>query len=108
MNHRDKGDMVGVDHDLASVSDDRFDALVLPGGVANPDTLRTIPKAVRGRRMPSWPSPRTDRRNADAAWDDKWVVVDERLLTSRKPDDLAEFCREMVARFGAVPARHAV
>jgi hypothetical protein len=73
MNHRDKGDMVGVDHDLASVSDDRFDALVLPGGVANPDTLRTIPKAVRGRRMPSWPSPRADlrtptRRGTTSGW----------------------------------------
>jgi hypothetical protein len=62
--------MVGVDHDLASVSPDRFDALVLPGEVAHPDMLRTIPKAVRGRRMTSLPSLWPDLRNADAARED--------------------------------------
>lgn len=129
MNHAEKGEKVAVDHELASVSADRFDALVLPGGVANPDTLRTNPQAVafvkhfvqankpiaaichgpwtlieadgvRGHRMTSWPSLRTDLKNAGADWEDKSVVVDGRLVTSRKPDDLADFCREMVKVFG--------
>ncbi len=120
MNHDEKGDKLPVDHDLASVSPDAFDALVLPGGVANPDTLRTIPEAVafvrhfveagkpvaaichgpwtlieadgvRGRRMTSWPSLKTDLKNAGANWEDKSVVVDGTLVTSRKPDDLAGF-----------------
>jgi protease I len=136
MNHHETGDMIGVDHDLASVSAERFDALVLPGGVGNPDTLRTIPAAVafvrhfvqvntpiaaichepltlieadvvRGHRMTSWPSLRTDLKNAGAEWEDKPVVVDGRLVTSRKPDDLPDFCREMVALFGALPAPQA-
>ena len=136
MNHHEKGDKVAVDHDLASVSPDSFDALVLPGGVANPDELRTDPKAVafvqhflrankpiaaichgpwtlieadgvRGRRMTSWPSLRTDLKNAGAEWEDKSVVVDGTLVTSRKPDDLADFCREMVKLFGAAPERKA-
>ena len=123
-----------VDHDLASVSPDRFDALVLPGGVANPDTLRTNPQAVafvkhfvqagkpiaaichgpwtlieadgvRGRRMTSWPSLRTDLKNAGANWEDRSVVVDGNLVTSRKPDDLPDFCREMVKLFGAEQTR---
>jgi protease I len=128
MNHHDKGDKVKVDHDLSSVSADQFDALVLPGGVANPDTLRTDPQAVafvkhfvqagkpiaaichgpwtlieangvQGRRMTSWPSLRTDLKNAGATWEDRSVVVDGRLVTSRKPDDLADFCREMIKMF---------
>ena len=136
MNHDDKGDMLPVDHDLASVSADRFDALVLPGGVANPDTLRTNPQAVafvthfvetgkpiaaichgpwtlieadgvRGRHMTSWPSLRTDLKNAGADWEDKSVVVDGTLVTSRNPDDLPDFCREMVKLFSAAPARKA-
>ncbi|MGA3398628.1 MAG: type 1 glutamine amidotransferase domain-containing protein [Acetobacteraceae bacterium] len=125
MHHHDKGDKLRVDHDLDSVSPDKFDALVLPGGVANPDTLRTDPKAVafvrhfvqtnkpiaaichgpwtlieaegvRGRRLTSWPSLRTDLRNAGANWEDKTVVRDGMLVTSRKPDDLPDFCREML------------
>ncbi len=136
MNHHEKGDKIPVDHDLASVSADRFDALVLPGGVANPDTLRTNPQAVafvrhfvqsgkpiaaichgpwtlieadgvRGRRWTSWPSLRTDLKNAGATWEDASVVVDRGLITSRKPDDLADFCREMIAAFAATPARQA-
>jgi protease I len=132
MNHDRKGDMLAVDHDLASVSAERFDALVLPGGVANPDTLRINPQAVafvshfvqagkpiasichgpwtlieadgvRGRHMTSWPSLRTDLRNAGADWEDKSVVVDGNLVTSRKPNDLPDFCREMVKLFGAGP-----
>lgn len=133
MNHHEKGEKIAVDHDLASVSAGRFDALVLPGGVANPDELRTIPEAVafvkhflhagkpiaaichgpwtlieadgvRGRRMTSWPSLRTDLKNAGANWEDNSVVVDGKLVTSRKPDDLSDFCREMVILFGAEQA----
>jgi len=129
MNHDKKGDMLAVDHDLASVSADHFDALVLPGGVANPDTLRTNPQAVafvkhfvqankpiaaichgpwtlieadgvRGHRMTSWPSLRTDLKNAGATWEDKSVIVDGLLVTSRKPDHLPDFCREMIKLFG--------
>jgi protease I len=133
MQHDEKGDMLTVAHDLASVSPDGFDALVLPGGVANPDTLRIDPQAVafvrhfvqagkpiasichgpwtlieadgvRGRTMTSWPSLQTDLRNAGAQWQDKDVVRDGMLVTSRKPDDLAAFCREMLKLF-AEPAR---
>ena len=133
MNHDQKGEKLTVDHDLASVSADRFDALVLPGGVANPDTLRTNPAAVafvrhfvqagkpiaaichgpwtlieadgvRGHKMTSWPSLRTDLKNAGAEWQDAAVVVDGTLVTSRKPDDLPDFCREMIRLFEAKPA----
>jgi protease I len=136
MNHDEKGDKLKVDQELAAVSPERFDALVLPGGVANPDYLRTIPDAVafvrhfvqankpiaaichgpwtlieadgvRGRRMTSWPSLRTDLRNAGANWEDKSVVVDGMLVTSRKPDDLPDFCREMTRVFGAGSAQRA-
>jgi protease I len=135
MNHHEKGDRLTVDHDLASVSPDRFDALVLPGGVANPDTLRIDPKAVafvrhfvearkpiaaichgpwtlieaggvRGHTMTSWPSLQSDLRNAGAKWEDRAVVVDGSLVTSRKPDDLPDFCREMLTLFAA-PVRRA-
>jgi protease I len=136
MNHDEKGDKLTVDHDLASVSADQFDALVLPGGVANPDTLRTIPKAVafvkhfvqagkpiaaichgpwtlieadgvRGHTVTSWPSLRTDLKNAGATWEDKPVVVDGNLVTSRNPNDLPDFCREMIKVFGAGRGRQA-
>lgn len=136
MNHDQKGDMLAVDHDLANVSADAFDALLLPGGVANPDTLRTNSQAVafvrhfvqankpiasichgpwtlieadgvRGRHMTSWPSLRTDLKNAGANWDDKSVIVDGTLVTSRKPEDLPDFCREMVKLFGTGHARKA-
>jgi protease I len=136
MNHHEKGDRLGVDHDLGSVSADRFDALVLPGGVSNPDTLRVDPEAVAfvrhfvragkpiaaichgpwtlieadgvsGRRMTSWPSLRTDLKNAGATWEDSSVVVDGTLVTSRKPDDLPDFCREMITVFGGVEAKRA-
>jgi protease I len=125
MNHVEKGDRLDVDHELASVSPDRFDALILPGGVANPDTLRTNPQAVafvrhfidakkpiaaichgpwtlieadgvRGRRVTSWPSLKTDLKNAGATWEDTSVVVDGTLVTSRNPDDLPDFCREII------------
>ena len=132
MNHHDKGDLIPADHDLASVSPGQFDALVLPGGVANPDTLRTMPDAVafvqnfvqagkpiaaichgpwtlieadgvQGRQMTSWPSLRTDLKNAGATWVDKSVVVDGTLVTSRNPGDLPDFCREMVRLFTSAP-----
>jgi protease I len=134
MNHDQKGDMLNVEHDLGSVSPDSFDALVLPGGVANPDMLRTNPQAVafvkhfvdagkpiatichgpwtlieaggvQGRRMTSWPSLRTDLKNAGAHWEDEPVIVDGNLVTSRKPDDLPDFCREMVKLFSEDKAR---
>ena len=136
MNHHDKGDMLKVDKELGSVSPETFDALVLPGGVANPDTLRTIPEAVafvrhfvqsdkpiaaichgpwtlieaggvRGHTMTSWPSLQTDLRNAGAKWEDKTVIRDGKLVTSRKPDDLPAFCTEMVKLFGETAQRKA-
>jgi protease I len=112
---------------------DDFDALLLPGGVLNPDSLRIIPEAVafvraffdagkpvaaichgpwtvleaggaRGRRITSWPSLKTDLRNAGAEWVDEEVVVDGNLVTSRKPDDIPAFNREMMALFARHPA----
>lgn len=131
MKHHDKGDKLPVDATLDSIAAEEFDGLLLPGGVANPDALRTQPKAVsfvrhfveaakpiaaichgpwtlieadgvRGHRMTSWPSLQTDLRNAGATWEDKTVIRDGRLVTSRKPDDLPEFCREMINLFGEV------
>jgi len=126
MNHAEKGDMLPVDAELSSVRPEQFDALVLPGGVANPDYLRVNPKAVafvkhfatagkpigaichgpwslieadavRGRRLTSWPSLQTDLRNAGARWGDEPVVRDGNLVTSRKPDDLRVFNDALIA-----------
>jgi protease I len=128
MQHHDKGQKVAVDHTLAEVNPGDYHALVLPGGVANPDALRTDPKAVefvrsfattgkpiaaichgpwtlieadavKGRHMTSWPSLKTDLKNAGAEWSDEEVVVDNGLVTSRKPDDLPAFCRKMIEEF---------
>lgn len=136
MNHHDKGDKLKVDTDLASVKPEQFDAVVLPGGVANPDQLRAIPEAVafvrhfvqsnkpiaaichgpwtlleaggaRGKTMTSWPSLQTDLRNAGANWVDRDVVVDGRLVTSRKPDDIPAFNREMLQMFERAEHRQA-
>jgi protease I len=133
MNHHDKGDKTKVDMEISKVRAEDFDALVLPGGVANPDTLRTDKSAVafvksfatagkpiaaichgpwtlieadavRGKKMTSWPSLQTDLKNAGAHWADQSVVVDGNLVTSRKPQDLADFNREMIAAFGRVAA----
>jgi protease I len=124
-NHLDKADTFKVDKtaDAADASD--YDGLVLPGGVANPDFLRTDEDAVRfvraffeqakpvgvichgpwtlveadvvkGRTLTSWPSLQTDLRNAGANWVDEEVVVDEGLVSSRKPDDLPAFCAKLV------------
>jgi protease I len=125
MNHHDKGDKTKVDLELSKVKHGQFDALVLPGGVANPDTLRTHKEAidfikgfvsekkpiaaichgpwtlieadaVRGRTLTSWPSLQTDLTNAGAKWVDQEVVVDGNLVTSRNPDDLPAFNREFI------------
>ena len=124
-NHLDKGDTFQVDVTAAEADPNRYDGLVLPGGVANPDALRTDPDAVRfvgaffqagkpvaaichapwtlieadvvrGRTVTSWPSLRTDLRNAGATWVDEQVVVDGDLVTSRKPDDLPAFNAKVV------------
>jgi protease I len=133
-NHLDKADTFDVDDIVDGNSAAGYDALVLPGGVANPDFLRMQPPAVAfaksffdagkpvasichapwtlveanvvaGRRMTSWPSLRTDLRNAGADWVDEEVVVcgsgPNVLISSRKPDDLKAFCSEIVDRFGA-------
>ena len=127
-NHHDKGDPFPVDRTLDEVDAGEYDALVVPGGVANPDEMRTHPDAVsfvrdffeqgkpvavichgpwmlveadvvRGRRLTSWPSLRTDIRNAGGEWEDEPVVVDNGLVTSRKPDDLGAFCSKLVEEF---------
>jgi protease I len=118
--HLDKADTQQVDQDVASADFDDYAALVLPGGVANPDALRTDPDAVsfvrdfiasgkpvaaichapwtlieadvvKGRKLASWPSLQTDIRNAGGEWVDEKVVTDGNLITSRKPDDIPDF-----------------
>jgi protease I len=124
-NHLDKGDTKPVDVTVADAKVEDFDALVLPGGVANPDNLRTHDDAValvrdfvasgrpvaaichapwtlieadvvKGRRLTSWPSLQTDLRNAGGEWVDESLVVDGNLITSRNPDDLPDFCGAVV------------
>ena len=126
-NHDEKADTFAVDHAIDEVSPDDYDGLVLPGGVANPDALRMDDRAVsfvqgffeqgkptgvichgpwmlveadvvRGRTLTSWPSLRTDIRNAGGAWVDREVVVDGSLVTSRNPDDLPAFCDTLVEK----------
>jgi protease I len=127
-NFTDWGEEVKVDVPLDRASADDFDALHLPGGVMNPDSLRMNPKAVafvkaffdagkpvsvichgpwtiieagaaRGRRMTSWPSLKTDLRNAGANWVDEQVVEDGNLVSSRKPDDIPAFNRAAITLF---------
>jgi protease I len=127
-NHLDKADTFAVDIAVGDADAGNFDGLMLPGGVANPDELRTIPEAVnfvksffdagkpvavichgpwtlveadvvRGRTLTSWPSLKTDIRNAGGTWVDEQVHVDNGLVTSRKPDDLPAFCEKMVEEF---------
>lgn len=131
-NHHDKGDTVPVDRELARASADEYDAIVLPGGVINPDQLRLEPQAiefirsfaqagkpiaaichgpwtlinaeaVEGKKVTSWPSLEADLKNAGADWVDQEVVVDNGLVTSRKPDDLPAFCAKMVEEFAEGP-----
>jgi protease I len=132
--HTEWGDEVKVDVPLASARPQAFGALLLPGGVMNPDKLRMEPKAVqfvkaffdagkpvaaichgpwmvieagaaRGRRIASWPSLKTDLRNAGGEWIDEQVVVDGDLVSSRKPDDIPAFNRAMIEVFGRARAQ---
>src|SRR5438309_9154652 len=127
-NHLDKADTFAVDMTVAEAIPADYDGLMLPGGVANPDQLRMIPEAVqfvksffdarkpvavichgpwtlveadvvRGRTITSWPSLKTDIRNAGGTWVDEQVTVGNGVVTSRKPDDIPAFNREMIALF---------
>ena len=133
-NHLDKADTFRVDHSLGEVNSGDYAALVLPGGVANPDQLRTEPKAIKfvtdffsegkpvaaichapwtlveadvvqGRTLTSWPSLKTDIENAGGTWVDEEVHVDQGFVTSRKPDDLEAFCSKVVEEIAE--GRHA-
>jgi len=124
----DWGIELPVDVTLSDAKPEDFDALLLPGGVINPDTLRIEPKAVafvkaffddgkpvaaichgpwtvieagaaRGRRITSWPSLKTDLKNAGADWVNQQVVVDKGLVTSRSPDDIPAFNPEVIRLF---------
>lgn len=125
MNHDEKGDMFTVDKTVNDVSAEDYNGLILPGGVFNPDTLRTNDKAVQfvrdffvqhkpvssichgpwmlveadvleGRTVTSFPSIKTDILNAGGNWVDEEVVVDQGLTTSRTPDDMEAFCKKVV------------
>ncbi|NUR57015.1 MAG: type 1 glutamine amidotransferase [Acidobacteria bacterium] len=126
--HTKWGDEFGVDRKLDAARADEYDALLLPGGVMNPDHLRMNPAAVkfvkafadaakpiaaichgpwtlieagavRGRKVTSWPSLQTDLRNAGAQWVDQECVTDNGLVTSRKPDDIPAFNKKMIEEF---------
>jgi protease I len=130
-NFTEWGEEFPVDVALDRADPDDFDALLLPGGVMNPDTLRMLPKAVafakaffdsskpvavichgpwtvieagaaKGRRIASWPSLKTDLRNAGAEWIDQEVVTDGNIVSSRKPDDIPAFNRGMIELFSTV------
>jgi protease I len=132
--HAKWGDEFDIDRRLEQARADEYDALLLPGGVMNPDRLRMNPSAVqfikafvdsgkpiaaichgpwtlieaegvRGRRMTSWPSLRSDLRNAGAQWVDQECVTDNGLVTSRKPDDIPAFNKKMIEEFAE--GRHA-
>jgi protease I len=132
--HYDKAETFPVDRTVVDASPDDYDGLVLPGGVGNPDTLRmddgavqfvrsfvdagkpvavichgpwTLVEAdvVRDRKLTSWPSLKTDIRNAGGNWVDEEVVVDGNITSSRKPDDLPAFCSTFVAELAKTPAR---
>jgi protease I len=127
-NHLDKGDAFTPDRAVGDAEADEYDGLVLPGGVANPDQLRTKTEAVefiraffeagkpvgvichgpwtlieadvlRGRTITSWPSLQTDLRNAGAEWVDEEVHVDQGLVSSRKPDDIEAFNAKIIEEF---------
>ena len=128
VNHVNKGDQFDVDLTVDEARPDDFDALLIPGGVHNPDKMRMNDKAlqfarhffregkpvaaichgpqvlisadlVRGRKMTSWPAIQVDMRNAGARWVDEEVVVDNGLVSSRKPDDIPAFNRKMIEEF---------
>jgi protease I len=129
MNHMEKGDKFDVDLTLDDARPEEFDALMIPGGLYNPDALRSNEDAldfarqffkagkpvaaichgpqvlisadlVRGRKMTSWPAIKVDMRNAGARWVDEEVVVDNGLVSSRKPDDIPAFNNKMIEEFG--------
>ncbi len=128
MHHAEKGDEFPVDIALSNANPDDFDALLLPGGLMNPDELRSTPAAVdfvrafglahkpiaaichapwllieadlvRDRQLTSWPAIQTDVRNAGGDWVDEEVVVDRRVITSRRPDDIPAFNQRMIEEF---------
>ncbi len=128
MHHDKTGDTFAVDESVHTASAEDFDGLVLPGGVANPDSLRMCQDSVsfvrdffkqhkpvaavchgpwmlieadvvRGRKVTSWLSLKTDLKNAGAEWVDEECVCDEGLVTSRNPDDLPAFCRKAIEEF---------
>ena len=134
MNHFDKGDKLHVDRLVEEADASDYDALLIPGGVANPDQLRADENViafvrdffeagkpvaaichgpwvlveagvVRGRKLTSWPSIQTDVRNAGGNWVDEEVVVDSGLVTSRKPDDIPAFNKKMIEEIAE--GRHA-
>jgi protease I len=127
--HHDKGKTFTVDKAVKDADPTDYDGLVLPGGVINPDILRTDERAVgfvrtffeqgkpvgaichgiwtlveagvvKGRTLTSWPSVKTDVENAGGTWVDEELHIDRGLFTSRKPDDLPTFCRKLVEEFG--------
>jgi len=133
-NHYDKADTFPVDKAVADASADDYDALLLPGGVGNPDTLRNDEDAVgfvrsfvnagkpvaaichapwmlveadvvRGRKLTSFWSIKTDVKNAGGDWVDEEVVLDEGVVTSRSPDDIPAFNRQMIEEFAKTPVR---
>jgi protease I len=135
-NHLDKSKTYDADQGIDDADPARYDGLVLPGGVANPDMLRTDARAVRfvkafftderpvavichgpwtlveadvvkGRTITSWPSLQTDIRNAGGTWVDETVHVDGMLVSSRKPDDLPAFCEQMLNQLAAHGSRTA-
>ena len=133
-NHYDKADTFAVDKAVADVSADDYDALLLPGGVGNPDTLRSDEDAVgfvrsfveagkpvaaichapwmlveadvvRGRKLTSFHSIETDVKNAGGNWVDEEVVLDGGVVTSRSPDDIAAFNKQVIEEFAKTPVR---
>ncbi|HTP67820.1 MAG TPA: type 1 glutamine amidotransferase domain-containing protein [Dongiaceae bacterium] len=134
--HTEWGDRISVDESLKNVAPEHFDALLLPGGVISPDKLRMEPKAVQfvrsffnagkpvaaichgpwsvieagaayGRRIASWPSLKTDLRNAGAEWIDEEAVIDRNLVSARKPDDIPAFNKAMIELFASSKERGA-
>jgi protease I len=133
--HTEWGDVVGVDRRLNEVKPEMFDALLLPGGVMNPDRLRMDRNAIgfvkaffdsgkpvaaichgpwtiieagvaSGRKIASWPSLKTDLKNAGAEWVDGEAVVDGNLVSARKPDDIPAFNRAMIQVFAQQSKRN--
>ena len=136
-NHDDKADMFPVDMPLARARSDDYDCLLLPGGVRSPDQLRQLTRAlefvdgffatgkpvaaichalwtlidagvVDGKKITSWPSLKTDLRNAGAEWVDRDVVVDGGLVSSRKPADIPAFNKKMIETFAEGRRRHSL